>query len=417
MLRQTIAELSDYRFWSQDPDTRARVFADLRREQKVRWVSQPATPVFPEPDPADGFWAILGHTEIRQVSKNHEVFCSSQGIHLDNFPPEMTEAGASFLGMDNPRHASVRGLVQKAFSVRAVREIAERIERDANSVVDELADHDGGDFVERVSQRLPAMTIMRMLGVPESDRDAIMTAVEDLVSGENEEYLAGRDGLEVTFGGVIALATYAMEMAEYRRTHPAEDLISRLVGAELDGEKLSDAEIGAFFVLLASAGNDTTRQTTSNAMYELTRNPDQRALLLADLPGRMNSAVEEFVRHATPVMSFRRTATRDSELDGHLIREGEKVLLFYTSGNRDESVFVEPDRFDILRRPNDHLGFGGGGAHYCMGAPIAKVQLKALFARLLTTYPDLVVENPRYGTGHFMNAIDRMPMQRGRRAS
>ncbi|MUL78699.1 cytochrome P450 [Mycolicibacterium sp. CBMA 226] len=416
MQQQTITDLSDYGFWSQDPDTRARIFAELRAEQPVRWVRQPATPVFPEPDPEDGFWAALSHADIRRVSRDHETFCSSQGIHLDSLPPEMLEAAASFLGMDNPRHASVRGLVQKAFSMRAVRQITDQIEHDAQAVVDQLADDEGGDFVQRVSMRLPAMTIARMLGVPEADRETMLTAVEDMVSSSDEEYLEGREGLEVLFGGVVVLATYAMEMAERRRTDPADDLISALVEAELDGEKLSDAEIGAFFVLLASAGNDTTRQTTSAAMYELTRNPDQRALLLADLPGRINSAIEEFVRHSTPVMTFARTATCDTELGGQAIRKGEKVVLFYSSGNRDEKVFENPDAFDILRNPNDHLGFGGGGAHYCMGAPIAKAQLRALFTRLLTTYPELTVAQPSYIPGHFMNAIRSMPMHTGPRA-
>ncbi|MGB3484286.1 MAG: cytochrome P450 [Mycobacterium sp.] len=413
---QQITDLSDYGFWAQDPDARARAFAELRMKQPVRWVRQPATPVFPEPDPQDGFWAVLGHADIRRVSKNHEVFCSSQGIHLDSLPPEMLEAGASFLGMDNPRHASVRGLVQKAFSMRAVRQITDRIELDAQTIVDDLSDDRGGDFVQRVSMRLPAMTIARMLGVPEADRETMLTAVEDMVSSNDEEYLKGREGLEVLFGGVVVLASYAMEMAEHRRKHPADDLISALVEAELDGQKLTDAEIGAFFVLLASAGNDTTRQTTSAAMYELARNPDQRALLQADLPGRIDTAIEEFVRHSTPVITFARTATQNTELGGQAISEGDKVVLFYSSGNRDETVFENPDRFDILRNPNDHLGFGGGGAHYCMGSPIAKAQLRALFTRLLQTYPDLTVEQPSYVPGHFMNAIRRMPMNTGRRA-
>jgi cytochrome P450 len=271
--------------------------------------------------------------------------------------------------------------------------------------------------VQLVARRLPAMTIMRMIGVPESDWERVLEAVEDAVSGGNEEYLAGRDAVEVVTKGVMTMNAVAVEIAEHRAKHPADDLVTALVEAEVDGRRLTKLEIGAFFVLLSVAGNDTTRQTTSHAMLALTEFPDQRALLLEDLPGRIETAIEEFVRHSTPVMTFRRTATRDSELGGKSIGEGHKLVMFYSSGNRDEAVFEDPDAFRVLRNPNRHLGFGGGGPHYCMGAPIAKLQLKSLFTALLTRYPELEVADPVYAPGNFINGINRMRVHTGRRAA
>ncbi len=193
--------------------------------------------------------------------------------------------------------------------------------------------------------------------------------------------------------------------------------MTAIVQAEVDGQKLTLDEIGAFFVLLSVAGNDTTRQATSHTMLALTRFPDQRQLLLEDLEGRIDTAIEEFVRFSTPVMTFRRTAIADTELGGQRIAEGDRVVMFYASGNRDEAVFEDPDRFDVLRNPNRHLGFGGGGAHYCMGAPLAKLQMRALFTNLLRRYPDLEVAEPQYMVGNFIDAISGMQMQRGARAA
>ncbi len=411
-----ITDLSDYGFWAQHPDVRASAFAQMRESRPVHWVQQPPTPIFPDPSPEDGFWAVLSHAAIRQVSKEPETFCSSLGVHLDDLPPEMNEMAASFLVMDNPRHASVRGLVQKAFSLRAVQRIADQIEADAEAIVASLGEHETGEFVTRVALQLPVLTIMRMLGVPAEDRPGLMTAVEDMISSSDPDYLQGRDGLEVLFDAVMTLAAYAIETAAHKREQPGDDLITSLVEAELDGAKLTDAEIGAFFVLLASAGTDTTRQTTAHAMLQLTLNPDQRKLLIDDFDGHIDRAIDEFVRFASPVASFRRTATTDATVEGVEISAGQKVLLFYGSGNRDPLVFDDPETFDIRRDPNPHVGFGGGGPHYCMGSAIAKMQLRALFGRLLRTFPELEVSNPRFLISHFMNGITAMDMSTGRRA-
>ena len=207
----------------------------------------------------------------------------------------------------------------------------------------------------------------------------------------------------------MTLTAAALDLAEERGSAPGEDLMTSLVQAEVDGERLTEEEISAFFVLLAVAGNDTTRHTTSHGLRALCEFPDQRRLLTDDLEGRIETAVEEIVRWATPVMTFRRTATRATEVRGQPIAEGEKVVLFYISGNRDETAFDHPERFDVLRSPNRHVGFGGGGPHYCLGASLARTQLRAIFTELLTRLPDIEAGEPEPLVGNFINGIKRMP--------
>jgi cytochrome P450 len=207
----------------------------------------------------------------------------------------------------------------------------------------------------------------------------------------------------------VTLTAAALDLAEERRSAPGEDLMTALVEAEVDGERLTEEEIGAFFVLLAVAGNDTTRHTTSHAMRALCEFPAQRQLLTDDLEGRLETAVEEFVRWATPVMTFRRNATHDTEMRGQPIAGGDKVVMFYVSANRDEEAFEQPERFDVLRSPNRHVGFGGGGPHYCLGASLARTQLRAIFTELLTRLPDIDVGKPEPLVGNFINGIKRMP--------
>ena len=416
MADQSTLDLAELSFWESTPEERAEAFAVLRREGSVARFRMPATRWTPEPDPHDGFWAVLGFEDIRAVSRDQKHFTTTQGVQWEDLTPEIVEASTSFLGMDDPRHARVRGLVSTGFTPRQVGRLEEGIRRDAEQLVAELDDHETGDFVQLVSRRLPTMTIMRMIGVPESDHERLADVAEAAVSWNDPEFLQGRDPQEMIGEVIATFHQAAVEIAQDRAKHPADDLMTAMVQAEVDGEKLTLDELGAFFVLLAVAGNDTTRQATSHTMLALTRFGDQRSVLLEDLEGRIDTAVEEFVRYTTPVMTFRRTATADTELGGRRIAEGDRVVMFYPSGNRDESVFEDPDRFDVQRDPNRHLGFGGGGPHYCMGAPLAKLQLRALFTNLLGRYPDLEVGEPHYMVGNFIDAISAMPMERGARA-
>ena len=362
-------------------------------------------------DPDDtGYWAVTRHADIVTVSRNSEVFLSGKGVLFENIPEELLEASQSFLAMDPPRHTLIRKVVHAAFTPRQVRRIEDSIKANAAAIVDELASAgSGADFVEHCAKELPIRTLWNMVGIPESERHRVAHAADALVSWGDPVYLAGRNPLEVLLENQMYLHQVAGALAAERRANPGEDLISSLVHAEVDGDRLNDAEVAAFFVLLAVAGNDTTRQTTSHAMKALTDFGDQQAWLLADFDARIGTSVEEFVRWATPVMTFRRTAATDFELADQTVRAGEKVVMFYPSGNWDTDVFSNPDSLDLGRHPNPHLSFGGGGRHFCLGAHVARAQLRAIFAELLTKLPTITAGEPAYVQGNFIHAIRSMP--------
>jgi len=247
------------------------------------------------------------------------------------------------------------------------------------------------------------------VGIAESERQHVAHAVDALVSWADPVYLDGRNPMEVLVENQMYLHQVASALAAERREHPGDDLFSSLVNAEVDGDRLTDADVAAFFVLLSVAGNDTTRQTISHAMKALTDFPGERAWLLEDFDNRIGTAVEEFIRWATPVMTFGRTAATDFELGGQRIRAGEKVVMFYPSGNWDREAFDHPDRFDLSRSPNPHLGLGGGGVHFCLGANVGRAQLRAIFGELLRQLPDIQAGDPTYVPGNFIHAIRSMP--------
>lgn len=363
------------------------------------------------PDPQDpGYWAVTRHADIQTVSRDSETFLSGKGVLFDTVPEELLEASQSFLAMDAPRHTLIRKLVHSAFTPRQVARIEIAIKANARAIVEELkAAGSGVDFVDQCAKELPIRTLSDMVGIPESERQQVAHAADALVSWADPIYLDGRNPLEVLVTNQMYLHQVAQALAADRRENPGNDLISALVHAEVDGDRLTDAEVSAFFVLLAVAGNDTTRQASSHALKALTDFGDQRAWLLEDFDNRIGGAVEEFVRWASPVMTFRRTAAVDVELGGQQIAAGDKVVMFYASGNWDTEVFDRPERFDLNRKPNAHLGFGGGGRHFCLGAHVARTQLRALFGELLTQLPDIAAGEPAYLQGNFVHAIRAMP--------
>lgn len=401
--------LAPLSFWAKSPEEREEDYAVLRRERPVSW-HPPAEGSMMPPQEGGGFWAVTRHEDIATVSKDPETFCSGEGIQMEDVPPDILEAVSSFLATDAPRHTKLRKLVSSAFTPKRVKKIEDQIRDQARRLVDHLIETGDCDFVEHVSRRLPQWTIFEMVGVEDQEtRDIATHAADGMVSWADEDVRQGREPAELLTESLMQLISVALDLAEARRAEPRDDLMTNLVQAEVDGEQLTDEEIAAFFCLLSIAGNDTTRNTISSTMRQLTLNPDQRALLQEDFDGRIGVAIDEFVRWATPVMTFRRTATRDTELQGQQIRRGDWVVLFYASGNRDPEVFDDPMRFDVTRSPNPHVGFGGGGPHYCMGNQLAKTQLRAIFSELLTRVPDLEAGEPVYLTGNFMQAIKSMP--------
>jgi cytochrome P450 len=403
------ADLGSLEFWGQPADVRDRYFGLLRREDPISRHDPPEDLLGMTEQQRAEYWAIVRYEDIRRISRDPATFRSGDGVQFADAPPELLEASQSFLAMDAPRHSKLRGLVSSAFTPRQVARIEDGIHVHAKRIVEEVAPTGGGDFVELIAKQLPLQTISDLLGVPEADRERVMAAADMLIAAADPEVFGDRAPLEVLGGALWTLTEYATELAKHREQHPAEDLMTALVQAEVDGERLTHAEIAAFLVLLSVAGNDTSRHTTSHAMRALTLNPDQRELLLEDLDERLPVAVEEFVRWASPVMTFRRTTTREVQLHDQTLPPGEKVVLFYHSGNRDEQAFEQPWRFDVTRNPNRHLGFGGGGPHYCMGASLARTQLQAIFAELLRVIPDIEVGEPELLRSAFIHGIKRMP--------
>jgi cytochrome P450 len=403
-------DVSSKAFWAQTSEQRDERFARLRAEDPVSWQRPVEDAVAPDPnDP--GYWAVTRHADIVKVSRDAKSFISGQGVLFDLLPPEFLEMSQSFLAMDAPRHDHLRKLVSSAFTPKRIQRIDEQIKVAAREVVDSFAADPSGEieFVERCAEPLPVRLFCDMFGVPEEVRAQTAKSAGDVVSWADPERLGDRSPAEVTLEACQILHGIAGELTAERRKNPADDLFTSLVQAEVDGERLTDHDIGAFFTLLSVAGTDTTKHTSAFTVKAMTEFPEQRDWLRADFDGRIKTALEEFVRFASPVMTFRRTAVVATELAGKKIVPGDKVVLFYPSGNRDEDVFDEPERFDLSRDPNPHVGFGGGGLHFCLGNQLAKGALRALFSELLSRVPDFQAGEPDLLGTNFMRGVKRLP--------
>ncbi|HTK65432.1 MAG TPA: cytochrome P450 [Pseudonocardia sp.] len=400
--------VSTLEFWGRTPAERDESLRILRTERPVSWQKPAEGSMMPQADGA-GYWAVTSHAGVVEVSKRPEDFCSGQGIQMEDVPEDILEAVSSFLALDAPRHTALRKLISSAFTPRRVKLIEDQIRDQARRIVDDLLVTGDCDFVDEVARKLPMWTIYEMCGLPEEDRLPAAHGADGMVSWSDDEVLAGRQPAELLLESAMSLINIGLNLAESRRAEPRDDLMTALVKAEVDGQRLTDEEIGAFFVLLSVAGNDTTRNTIARGMKALTDFPDQRKILIEDFDNVAPTAVEEMVRWASPVMTFRRTATRDTELMGQEISEGDWVVMFYASANRDEKVFADPWQFDVRRKPNNHVGFGGGGPHFCMGNMLARTQLRAIFYELLHKVPNLQAGDPVQLTGNFVDAVKSMP--------
>lgn len=309
-------------------------------------------------DGSPGYWAVVRAEDIATVSRRAEIFSSSVGgVLAEDFPEEVLEMASSILTMDDPRHRDVRKLVSSVFTPKRVMLIEQQIARQAREIVGAIRDRGEAEFVSSVSARLPMWTISEMIGIPPDRREEVADAAESMVAwGDDGD--GGDDAATKMLNGIVVLHGACQDVIDARREQPENDLISALAAAEVDGERLTDDEIRSFFVLLCVAGNDTTKQTTTHTLRALTDHPEQREWLFADYEARIGTAVDEFVRWASPVMSFRRTALERFELNGVVIEPGDKVTMFYSSGNRDESALDRPDEFDLSRTPNPHVASG-----------------------------------------------------------
>jgi cholest-4-en-3-one 26-monooxygenase len=377
------------------------MFEVLRREAPIYW--------HPEHDGGPGFWALTRYDAVVAVNRDWERFSSAKGGALlpSAIEEQLDQMRLMMLNMDPTAHTRLRLLVNKGFTPRMIGRIEDHVRDLARQIVDNVAEKGECDFVVDVAAELPLQVIAEMMGVPVEDRHHLFEWSNQMVGSEDPEYATTP---EQAGDASMQMYMYANSLAERRRLDPRDDIVTALLTAEVEGERLSELEFDVFFLLLAVAGNETTRNLISHAMLALIENPDQRQLLLDD-PTLIPVAVEEFLRWGTPVMHFRRTATCDTEVEGQKIREGDKVCIWYISANRDESVFSDPYRFDVRRTPNEHVAFGGGGPHFCLGANLARLEIRAIFEELLARLPDMQLDLPvQRLRSNFINGIKHMPV-------
>jgi cholest-4-en-3-one 26-monooxygenase len=355
-------------------------------------------------DEHSGVWGITRYADLRAIAKDPATFSSAGGIRPDS--PAMP----MMIDMDDPEHFQRRKLVNAGFTPKRVRDQEAKINQVCDEIIDSVCEAGECDFVRDVAAHLPMIMIGDALGVAPEDRADLLRWSDEmlcaLVGHQTDEEMAAAANAFADY------SDYALDVVGKRRTEAQDDLMSVLVHAEVDGDRLDDLELVHESLLILIGGDETTRHVISGGMYQLIANPDQRALLLAD-PSKVEVAVEEMLRWVSPIKNMARTATRDVEFGGQTISQGEKLLLFYPSANRDEEVFDDPFRFDVTRQPNDHLAFGFG-THFCLGASLARLELKVMFERLLARLPDIELADPAEPANraaNFVSGYESMPVR------
>jgi cholest-4-en-3-one 26-monooxygenase len=349
-------------------------------------------PVFKHPEPdGPGFWVVTKHADVHAVGKEAHTYSSDQErggvVGLEDRPgqDEFVGAGKLMLMMDPPDHTRYRKLVNKGFTPRMIGQLEPRIRSMCERIVNEAVAAGGCDFVVDVAAEITLQAIAELIGVPHDDRHKIFDWSNRMIGSEDPEYSVSQ---EAAFEARVEMFMYAGQLAEARRAEPQRDIMTTLLEAEVDGDRLSEMDFNLFFPLLSVAGNETTRNAMAHGMAAFLEHPEQWDLLVED-PSLMATATEEIVRWASPVMYFRRNVTEDVELRGRQLKAGDKVSIWYVSANRDEEVFEDPFRFDVRRSPNDHVGFGGGGPHFCLGASLARMEIRVLFEELARRAPKI----------------------------
>jgi cholest-4-en-3-one 26-monooxygenase len=395
-----------------DPDTFASglpldAFATMRTEAPVFWHDQQS--------PWDeGFWVVTRHADIQEVSRTPEVFSSWQrgsllqlgGGDTGQDPDEaLAMTRMIMLNMDAPEHSAYRNIVQRAFTPRTIRNLEPRLVQFANEIVDRALDRGEGDFVTDVAAELPLLAICELVGVPAEDRKLVFDLSNKLVGGDDPEF---RREPEESQLAMTEMYLFADRIAAARQENPADDVATKLLQASVDGTHLTQEQFDIFFMLLMVAGNETTRNAITHGMQAFFEHPEQWELFKRERP--LETAVEEIVRWATPVMQFQRTALSDYVLGGQQIKQGDRVAIYYSAANRDGSALDTPDSFDVTREDNDHVAFGGGGPHFCLGANLARAEIRIIFDVIADRMPDIApLGPPRPLRSMFLHAIKELP--------
>ena len=383
-------------------------FAWLREHAPVYWHAYGGADGWP------GFWAVTTHEDIAYLSRHPETFSSTRRLVVFG---EVPEAGAAMqrlmmLNMDPPQHTRQRAFVNRGFTPRMIGRLEDHITQICEDLIDDVRGRGAADFVTDIAAPLPLQVICELVGAPLEDRDRIYQLSNHLVGADDPEFQSPT-GQRLQHAAALEIYAYAGQLAERRRACPEDDIVTRLLQPDEAGEVLTDDEFDLFFLLLTVAGNETTRNAASGGMLAFFEHPEQWQRLIDD-PSLIPAAAEEIVRWVSPVNMFRRTATCDSELSGQRIAEGDKVVVFYASANRDEAVFARPDDFDAGRNPNPHVGFGGGGPHFCLGKHLAVLELRVLLSTLIERMPDIKLDGRASRLrSNFINGIKHMPVRFG----
>jgi cytochrome P450 len=372
-------------------------FAWLREHDPVHRHGEPAGP---------GFWAVTRYEDVRHVGRDPGTFSNSPTVQIPDVEGASGGDHTMMLMMDPPRHSRYRKLVSPDFVPRAVRPLTHRMEALARQIVDAVIERGECDLVDDLAGEMPSLVIADLLGIPLDDGRELYKLTEQVhAAPETVPDGTQRQAAMKMFG-------YASELQASKRRNPGDDLSSRLLAAEVEGHRLDQMDFNLFFMLLIDAGGDTTRQLVGGGMHALFEHPEQRALLMADLDGRLDTAIEELLRWVSPVVYMRRTATVDTELHGRQISAGDKVVMYYGSANRDERVFTDPQTFDLTRSPNDHIAFGSGGPHFCLGSHLARGEISALMREILTRMPDIEPAGPTtWLASNFISGPRHLPVR------
>lgn len=382
------------------------MFEVLRAEDPVHWTEEPDGP---------GFWSITKHADLQLVNRDAVGFSAERGgmtlFESSNLDDGMDMRGKILVMIDPPKHTRYRMLVNKGFTPRMIGLIEAHLGYRAELIVDQVIERGECEFVTELAAELPLQAIAEIMGVPQEERHLLFDWSNRMVGADDPEYNKDPDNKGDASVAAAELYMFANALGEARRIDPKDDIVTKLINAEIDGDKLTSEEFELFILLLAVAGNETTRNATAHGMHAFMTYPDEFAKLQAH-PELMASAVEEVLRWSSPVLYFRRTATRDLELRGKQIKDGDKIAMWHVSGNRDEEVFEDPFRFDITRTPNDHVAFGGGGAHFCLGANLARLELRLLFEQLVSRTPDMhLAGEVQRLRSNFIGGIKHIPVE------
>jgi cytochrome P450 len=399
--------LNDLNWWQDSAHERDDVFAALRRDNPRLFVRLNG----PDSSVAKGFWALTSHADITEVSRRPEDFCSGEGTQIFDQPQKLREYRGSIIDMDNPEHARMRKIVSRGFTSKSLEGLRDEVEATVREILDEMPDSGECDFVSDFAALLPLRIIDNLLGIPREHEKFILEATNTILGATDAEYIADQTASGIGKAVTAAsegLITLLRTLSEERIAAPKDDLITKLVAAE--GENLTPQEMAKFFILLVGAGNETTRNVITHGLLVLSQNPEQRDKWIADYDDYAGSAIEELLRWASPVVHMRRTVTRDGvRLGDQEFSKGDKVVLWYNSANRDESVFTDPYVFDIERDPNPHLAFGAPGPHFCLGAHLARLELNVAFRELFLRFPDIrAVGEPEVLRSNFLNGIKHL---------